>query len=359
MRIKVVRKRLPSGRTLHAVSHNGVLEKVATAFGEVDFQHRIITNSMRGTYTTCRRKFWLEYGQRLKLRGTKHYFAVGQWVHKELELMYTSRKFDMGAMRKRINESMKSVLAQAATADHQEKLVHGAAIAMGVCTAYADMYLKHDLARMKFPELEKSFGPFPINGTRWKYSGVRDGMVEWIAPDDRYDAKRGETALLENKTTAAMDANYFARLPIDNQILGYLWAKREEGGKQPTSVLYNVMQKSRLRNKKTESRSQYLDRIVDDYRINRTKYFYREKVLFFPGMLDVFQRSLVDTVNELEWCMKQNTWSMNDRACMALGRCEFFPLCSSGFQDEHAFMLYERREKMHGEVDIDFDEAER
>lgn len=356
MKVVVTRKAATGARSLQVLSHRDVSEKIATKFTAVDFQNRIITNSMRGTYTTCRRKFWLEYGQRLRQRGTKHYFFVGQAVHKELELMYIHGRFKEVEMQRRINAMCKETLAAAAmTPDKQEKIVHGAAIAMGISSAYARTYLKQDLERIEFVELEKSFGPIPIPGTDWSYAGVRDGAVRWQARDDRYDAKPGDRALMENKTTAQMDANYFARLAVDNQILGYLWSIREEGGPMPTSVLYNVMAKSQLRNKQNESRAQFLDRVVDDYNQRRTRYFYREKVLFSPAMLDVFQQGLVETVREIEWCAKKKNWTMNDKACTAFGMCEFFPLCSSGFKDPTAFLLYERRKKMHSEVATDFE----
>lgn len=355
-RKSVVRRASPRPREAVFQTPRGVAEKVATAFGEVDPGAKIITNSARGTYATCRRLYWLQYRQLLAQRGVKHYFFVGGAYHKELETMYLERRFDVAACRRRIEAATKEALNRAATSDQTEKIVAGAAVAMGMAEGYASLYLKTDLQRMEFPELERPFGPIPIPGTEWSYAGVRDGLIRWAQDDDRYDARRGDLALAEHKSTAQMDANYFARLPVDNQILGYLWSMRQEGGEQPKSVLYNVGQKSRLRQKKGEGRGQFLDRVVADYKENPSKYFYREKVIFSPKVLDSFEASLRETVRELEWCIENGNWSMNDRACTTRGMCEMFPLCSTQFKDKDMFLLYERKERAHQEVDIDFDE---
>jgi hypothetical protein len=94
--------------------------------------------------------------------------------------------------------------------------------------------------------------------------------------------RNGKLGLVEHKTTTILDANYLAKLPMDSQILSYaISCKKEKSiGKYPDFIVYNVAKKSQIRLKQTETMEQFAKRLVDEYMMNPSAYFYREILSF-------------------------------------------------------------------------------
>lgn len=326
-------------------------QRIVSALGEVDFGKKTISNSSRGTFNNCRRKFLYSYGHQLTSRGIVDYFWIGGIVHGEYERMYEAGRFDKKASRKRLNKETKAAIEICVNDSQRDKIWAASAVAQGILPAYADQYLDQDLERFEILECEGWF-VIPIPGTDWKYRGVRDMVVRARRSVPEMKIKKGQIGLWENKTTAQMDSNYFARLPIDFQILGYAWSMEDETWEHGPAdfIEYNVVQKSRLRQKKTETFGQYLDRMEYDYSEDPTKYFYRERVPFDGAT--VLPRWLVELqsyVKELEWQIKEGTWGMNDQSCTNRGICEFLPICLDGPRKD-VLTQYRRKAATHEEL---------
>lgn len=324
-------------------------QKIVTSLGDVDLSAREITNSARSTLLTCRRKFALSYGHRLRRRGVVDYFWIGGQFHKELEIMYENRAFDRKRMAARVREAAGEAMALAADDGQRAKIQVAHATLMGMVPVYADLYLEQDLRRFKIAATEQALER-EIPGTKWTYRGKTDMVVDLARLKDPW-GERGTRGMVENKTTGQMDANYFARLPLDHQILGYVWLLEPHWGRMGF-IVYNVAQKSRLRQKNGESFNQFCARIEEDYRLDPTKYFYREKVEFSWKTVKAFVGELVDFVGEVEFHQKRGIWGMATNQCTIRGACEFLRLCIEG-PSRDVLMEYSRREHAHEELDGD------
>ncbi len=320
--------------------------------GDVDLDAKTITNSSRGTFNNCRRKFLYSYGHRLATRGVVDYFWIGGIVHSEYERMYEAGQFNKKAARKRVSKETKAALEVCINDSQRDKIWAASAVAQGILPVYADQYLDKDLDRFEILECEGKFS-VPIPDTDWTYRGMRDMVVRVRRSVREAKIKKGQIGLWENKTTAAMDSNYFARLPLDFQILGYAWSMQEDETWEygPADFIeYNVVQKSRLRQKKDETFGQYLDRVENDYSTDPTKYFYRERVPFdAESVLPRWLVELQSFVRELEWQIKEGTWGMNDQSCTSRGICEFLPICLDG-PNKATLTQYRRKAATHEEL---------
>lgn len=321
-------------------------EKIVTELGEIDFKRRTISHSMRSTLANCPRMFQFSYGHGLRARGVKDYFFIGGAFGDELQLMRENGRFNQKAARKRIAKRKDSALLEA-VGGQAEKIEKAAALVEGMLAAYASHYLEHDVRHFEFLEHEGEIHK-AIPDTRWTYIGFRDSVA--TARRQVYGIDRGRTVLFEDKTTGQLDASYVARIPLDFQILGYVWSLEDEDYGDCADVMYNVAQKSRLRQKQSETFPQYLDRVVADYLDDPTKYFYRERVQVGRPQVASFVTELSRFVNQvLEPMLKSGYFPMNTGHCGEYGGCDFAPLCIDGPTADN-LALYARKRSDAGKA---------
>jgi hypothetical protein len=206
------------------------------------------------------------------------------------------------------------------TADDSDLIWMQQAVVCGMVKGYKARYLKDDLLKWKVVEAEGSFNAKLPDG--WTYLGKKDLVVR--------DLKKKHLLLVEHKTAGQINAGYVAKLPMDNQILGYAWSQRESGGEKFGGVVYNVTKKPGIRQKQTETLRQYFKRVEDDYMLNPVSYFYRETLVFTDADLDRFGRELKKFVRKIDIAQKENDFLQNAGHCTQMGTCPFMKLCLEG-----------------------------
>jgi hypothetical protein len=316
--------------------------RVVKELGEPNFKRRTVSASSRGTFLDCRQKFLLSYGHGLRLRGIIDYFWVGGVVHDEWQRMYEKGKFVAKGCAKRITKKTKEAAKKCINESQSDRVWKASAVAQGLLPVYAANFLESDLERYEVLECEGSFRK-RIPGTGWKLIGYRDMVVRARKKDGL--VKKGDVGLWEHKTTGAIDQSYIARLPLDYQILGYCWSWATSKRPPPRFVVYNVAQKSRLRQKQGETFGQYLDRVEEDYAADPTKYFYREVLVFNKKAIDEYVAELRNWIErDLEPCLKSGYFSKNTGQCTLRGVCEFLPLCEGSASTAEALLRFSRRD---------------
>lgn len=318
-------------------------ERIVTKMGGVDFNSRTISNSGRGTFQNCKQKFLLDYGYRLKKRGLKDYFWAGSTAHDEWERMYLTGKFNKKSFIKRINKKTKEAIKLCVNPDQEDRLWKASAVLMGLIPAYARNYLEQDLIHHELIVAEAGF-EIEIPGTDWTYVGFSD-LLTRVKKKYR-EMHKGDLVLWENKTAGMIDTNYIVRLPLDFQIIGYCWGVRDALKlSTPKWVMYNVTLKTRLRQKQSETKGQYLDRIEEDYISDPTKYFYREILQFDDDAIDRFVDELSRwVIQDLEGAIQTNYFSKNTSQCTMYGLCDYISICSGAVPLKEALLQFERKE---------------
>ena len=299
-----------------------------------------ITNSARSTFMNCQKKYQYAYVYGLAPRRASIPLLVGTLFHEELDIVYSSRNFDEAAMRTRIAAACEKACSwEGLSAQDSDDIWIQEPVTCGLVKGYVARYMKEDLKRWEILEAEGSFEAKLPGG--WIYRGKKDLVIR--------DTKDGKTYLVEHKTAGRLDANYVAKLPMDNQILGYAWAQRETG-KRFAGVVYNVSRKSALRKKQSETGAQFGARIEEDYLLNAGAYFYRETLVFSDADLDRFGAELKRFVGYIDRAQGEGYFMQNAGHCTAYGPCPYMRLCLDGVNKE-TLLHYRVKNAAHEELD--------
>ncbi len=308
-------------------------------FGKVNLKARTLTNSARGTFMNCRRKYAFEYLHLLAPRRTNIPFLVGGLFHDGLEWMYKNGFFDAETFGKKVHKAVKEAATSALDTQQSDKIWIQEAIIMGMLKGYERLYLEIDLKEYEVLSTESSFA-IPLDHG-WTYKGKRDMVMR--------HKKTKAVWLWEHKTTSQLDSGYIAKLPLDNQILGYAWSLIKEIG-SVEKVMYNVTKKPGIKQKQTETFEQYRDRVLGVYCAEPERYFYREPVLFSQKQIDRFVDELNRFVGEMEAAVQSGYFYQNAGHCTAYGKCEFMPICVNG-PSKDILQQYRQKTSAHEELE--------
>lgn len=126
-------------------------------------------------------------------------------------------------------------------------------------------------------------------------TGMRDGD---------YRNSVGELALFETKTKSSIDDVAIQDgLRADLQTCLYLLSLQKEYKEDPKEILYNIIRRPQLRQKKNEHIEAFKERVSADVKERPEWYFRRFEVTVVPGDLELFVKTTLDPVLRqlLQW----------------------------------------------------------
>jgi hypothetical protein len=175
--------------------------------------------------------------------------------------------------------------------------------------------------------------PYTGNSSkRHRISGVWDGV--WNGTHPLYP---GETVLGEWKTASVVNNDYMQRLEIDFQVSAYLWAASRRYGRPVNKVIYRVVKKPTIRQRKNESVFEYVERLFEDYEERPEHYLFSAVVTRTPEQLkDWHEQAWAVHKRLLEIKRGDVPAIKNTQSCISRGRCPYFDLCT-GEVTEDAF----------------------
>ena len=269
----------------------------------------ILTNSAINAFKSCGRRYFWRYVREIEALVRPEALLLGTAIHGFLESHYCQLPYDSPN-----NLAPKSQ-----------------AILKGVREYYPILYLD-DIDLFEPVALEKVISGEILNpetgrpAREYAYGGKVDGLV--ILKRDIEGFKAGDLLLLEHKTTSKVDEAYFERLQLDSQLLLYSLYLSRELGASIAGVLFNVILKPSLRQKKNESEAEYHQRLRLEMDWPQQ---YHRRYLRFPEMrLQEIQKELWDAKNIIAKARLENVFTMNSSACFDFHRrCDYWALCSS------------------------------
>jgi hypothetical protein len=296
---------------------------------------RGLSNSERQTFTTCRQKWYWQYHKLYSPGATPTPFLVGTAFHTVLKSFYTGGDCSEEAVVSAVDEVFEPAVRGEGAAflspDQLDDLEKQRVMAHGMCLAYVKVHAA-DLKKWKVLKVEEK-GRWSVN-QRWQMFFTVDLLVE--AEDGVW--------VVEHKTTSAIDANYVARLSLDEQVSTYMVGVRRAWDIAPKGVIYNVVLKPRIRQKQNETREGYLERVLALYKDQAAEYLYREKLLCSARDLARFEEELHLFTGEIEHAEATGYFPKNTRACDVRGTCPCLPLCAEGEEAaKDRFVVRERR----------------
>jgi hypothetical protein len=209
--------------------------------------------------------------------------------------------------------------------------------------AVMPLYFRHwrlDFEQKRWEQLESEFKlPTPVQafvnrqGVRvpvgTPYTTMRRGKM-----DGAYRAgKRNRIRLFETKTKARVDEAAIGDvLSFEQQVNIYMGALTTLENEHPSGVMYNVIRRPQLRQKKTENLKQFAQRIVDDVKARPDWYFVRLQMDVTKAEIDAAQRDLEGLLLDfLAWWHGHAPHYRNSDHCDGkYGKCPFLKKCASG-----------------------------
>lgn len=202
---------------------------------------------------------------------------------------------------------------------------------------YKHFYLVDKDDGIEILEAEQEY-MYPIQKPNSKYKH-RQYEYNFIS-DMVYKNKKGEIWIVEYKTTSRLGSGYFDRLTIDGQGKGMAYYLQKEFNQPITGISYRIMKKPSIRQKKSESRREFMTRLSHIFEEQAEDYFIEKKVFIDQNDLQSWAKDLWDQTKLVTFIKKNNIFPKDTSKCSILN-CPFIPLCSN---QANAEVLYKQKE---------------
>jgi len=202
-------------------------------------------------------------------------------------------------------------------------------IAEATLPSYIRKWWKADSAKIKWMGLEEQFKiPYSTKeGNKTFLRGKKDGVFSnpglW---------------LFETKTKSQInEGNLMDTLWFEHQVNFYLYAMKKIYGKEPKGVLYNIIRRTSLERKKTESLQAFVKRVAADVEKRKDFYFIRYEISLTSSELAIWEKQLEGMIEDfINWREGKLPHYRNTGQCiMKYGKCPMLAICSSGNYNFH------------------------
>ena len=316
-----------------------------------------LTYSAINCWRNCPKKYQHRYIDGLRPREKPETLAFGSLIHEALEYWYKHTTDD-----NRLFHVFDLIDERCPNRAHDPVQKNAWCHAKAMFAGYAT---NHPTEDFEIVEIEKEFTGEVRNPSTGALSqtftiaGKVDGIVK--GKDGLY--------LLEHKTAAGIDAGYLDKLWCDTQIALYTNYLREQG--YPIiGVIYNVLLKSRLKQKsgetdeefearrtilasqnksgkstakqqEAESDEDFQARLYDWY--SKPEAFHREKIYLSEDRLAMVADEVWEVTQQYLAAKRRDSFLMNTSYCFNWSRpCEYLPYCQSGFNPIVRDNLFEK-----------------
>lgn len=319
------------------------------------------TYSMWSKFRNCRKACEWRYIKELVPLEHAPCLYFGAAIHDCLELWHRHRDLD------RVLDHINTTYPERIGDEKQRADWH---LATAMMKGYAARYPEEDF---RIVALEKTFESKIVNpatgasSRSFTLAGKVDGIVK----------KDGQYFLLEHKTASRIDSGYIERLWGDFQIQLYCWYIEQALGWHISGVIYNILAKTKLRQRTGETESEYQARReelmakskngktsakrkmpeTDDAFQGRLAEWYaqpdafhREMIFVSRDQFDLLRAELWELTLSFLDARRRGIFYQNTSQCFTYGRaCPYFPLCRSGGSTNVIENFY-RHEAPHTEL---------
>jgi len=278
-----------------------------------------LTHSGIEAFRRCPKRYW--FANRAGGRGIASeqdalYFHIGSAYHAAMEFVgkvWEERK--NGDISEILGNGIADVIQGYAESKPIGEEMRALVLthARGLAYAHADLMMER-CQHWDFVAVEKDFEAEVGSTKIW-------GRVDAVV------SHSGRTWLVEHKALSSVPDNFIEIVPKDAQVLRYAHALQQSG--YPISgVIYTVGKKCGLRQKKAESREEFVKRVSDDYEKNGAGAIHHFDVILDRGDISRCAASTAETLEEIHKRDESGIWTQWESGCdHKYGTCEFYRIC--------------------------------
>lgn len=329
---------------------------------------KTLTYSSTSSFKNCRKKYKLNYIDKLEPKERPLYFSIGGAIHLGLEKWYQGN--DKQSCIDAITSYMYENEPDIDDDDKYKKFEQSLKLVEMMFNNYIEHYPSE---QFEIIEIEKEFTVTIINpetnkpSRNYQLMGKVDGLVK----------ENNNYWILEHKTASTIDNKYIKGLTMDNQSICYLEALERFLSIKIEGIIYNVLLKdypkppkvlksgklSTASNQKTtpelfNNAIHELGLDTDDYYEyiqylydNRKQYFYREYLTFNEKHIQEWRDELWDLQKDISETINKNRFYKNSSQCVSVyGTCQFFDICSSLDEDSIIEYNFNKKSSEHEEL---------
>jgi len=316
--------------------------------GVWDLHRDGITQGLLSGFMLCPEKVRLGSVEGLSQIRTGGALAFGSLVHDVLDQVYSHvmRKKNCNDWSTFTRSVLKIALREKEEADRKivnekggadlealQMLEENFGMAEGILPGYLEKW-QEDFSDVTWVALEQMFDTHvEVNGKTYRIRGKRDGV---------YRSKKSKQLwLFETKTKGRVDEDSIMdRLTFDLQVMLYLWSMWKDFGEVPGGVVYNIIRKPQLKQKKGESLSQFIDRIKTDTETRPEFYYMRYQSAITESDLVKWETEFMAILSQLVRWYEGEFHYKNSSACSMGGvNCQYLSVCSRN--DRSSFRVRE------------------
>ncbi len=306
-----------------------------------------VTCSSLRNFRNCRKKYFFKHEQGLTPLMESEAQYLGKVIHNCLAIYYAPSD---KSRADRIAEIFTTIDAAFPNRElnfiDRKNYNHATAMMAAYVKHYAD-------ESFRVIAIEREFSAPLINpetGASSRTYYVR-GKVDGIVEID------GENFILEHKTASKIDEAYIERLPLDWQTNLYAHFVQQATGLKITGVVYNVLEKPRIRQSMGETEEKYAERYAElcakskngkssakrklpesdeDYQariiaeFESGDKFYQRQMWLRADVVDQIVAEVWELGQQLVTARRVGAWYRNTDSCFNYNRqCAYWPICRS------------------------------
>ena len=291
----------------------------------------LLTQTELVTFSRCEERHNIRYNRRLTPFEEHPALAMGSAVHEGLE--HGSVKAALAVMDASRDSDWPGSSASDRVRRSQVAAMVGGALERWSC--WPDKHEVQFEIPLRHPDTD-------VPSAEHRLSGVFDGGWEGT-----YPGMPGEWVLGEWKTASIVNRDYIARLEIDFQVTTYLYAASVLYQRPVRKMVYRVIKKPTIRQKKTESANDYAERVRLDYLERPEHYFFDQVVTRTDAQLIEWKRQAWATHRRILEIQRGEAVAIRStQSCLSRGRCPYFDLCTGSVIES----AYRRLNTKHREI---------
>jgi len=279
-------------------------------------QHQI------GDYLKCPRLFQLRHVRRLAPKTQPRYINVGSLFAKGVELLHQGKSM-VEVFEQAIDKEANKLTSSATSGEVINDIITDTYTVEAMLNGYKKWFIdENDLLIPKITHIFPEFRIEGLKGVDWfqfNYVTRLDGLC--------YDTNNHQW-ILEIKTSIIPPDMLVRVLATNFQINSYHMQLLGSSSYEIDGVIYRIVKKPTIRQKKNESVEQFRFRLTDDYITRKEFYFHQIPVYFkefavieFRNEFDMWILKLKDSFEKEFWPKNGFSCRNNNSECMFLKYC--------------------------------------